>query len=65
MSENEIKFWCRQEYNIRQNTKIRNIDYEKGLFTIKLGDCMADLPFPKSLIRELKINKLLNGKIHR
>lgn len=58
MSEKEIKEWCRRGYNIRGNTKIRNIDYDKQLFTIKLGDCMADIPFPKSLIRELKLEKI-------
>lgn len=59
MSENEIKTWCRKEYNINGNTKIRNVNIDKQQFTIRLGDCMADIPFPKSLIRELKINSLL------
>lgn len=58
MSENEIKTWCRKEYNINVNTKIRNVNIDKQQFTIRLGDCMADIPFPKSLIRELKLEKI-------
>lgn len=59
MSENEIKIWCRKEYSLSGNTKIRNIDIDKQQFTIRLGDCMADIPFPKSLIRELKLNMII------
>lgn len=58
MSENEIKNWCRNHYNLRGNVKIRSINIEKQQFTIRLGDCMADVPFPKSLIRELKLEKI-------
>ena len=58
MSENEIKTWRRKEYNINGNTKIRNVNIDKQQFTIRLGDCMADIPFPKSLIRELKLEKI-------
>jgi hypothetical protein len=59
MSENEIKNWCRKEYNLNGNTKIRNIDIDKKQFTIRLGDCMADIPLPKSLVRQLKINMII------
>jgi hypothetical protein len=59
MSQKEMSNWCRKEYNLNGNTKIRNIDIDKKQFTIRLGDCMADIPFPKSLVRELKLNMIL------
>jgi hypothetical protein len=59
MSENEIKNWCRRHYNLRGNVKIRSVDIYKQQFTIRLGDCMADIPFPKSLVRELKLNMIV------
>lgn len=59
MSEKEIANWCRKEYQLSGNTKIRNINLDKKEFTIRLGDFYYRLPFPKSLIRELKINSLL------
>ena len=58
MNENQIKEWCRKEYGFRNNTKIRDIDLIKQEFKIKLGDCFAHVPFPKSLIRELKLNQI-------
>ena len=58
MCENEIKIWCRKEYNLNGNIKIRNVNTNKQQFTIRLGDCMVDIPFPKSLIRELKLEKI-------
>jgi len=59
MSQKEMSNWCRKEYNLNGNTKIRNIDIDKKQFTIRLGDCMANIPFPKSLVRELKINMII------
>jgi len=59
MSENEIKNWCRKHYNLRGNVKIRRINYDIQEFIILLGDCECSIPFPKSLVRELKINMIL------
>jgi hypothetical protein len=58
MSEKDIKQWCRSHYNLNGNTKIRKINMDKFQFVIRLGDCYAELPFPKSLIREIKLAEI-------
>ncbi len=59
MSQKEIKQICRQYYSLRSNIKIHKIDLVNKTFTIRLGDCMADVPLPKVILRELLINNLL------
>ena len=63
MSEREIKKFIRQEYALNGNTKIRNLNIEKQEFNLIIGDCMATLPFGKSLKRQIRINTILESNI--
>ena len=58
MSEMHIKQFIRQEYGLNGNTKIRKIDLTKQEFELKIGECMATIPFGKRLKRELKLEKI-------
>ena len=57
MTENEIKRWCRSFYGLNGNTKIYRLNEDS--FTIKIGSCMADIKYPKCLLREIKLEQLL------
>lgn len=58
--EGRIKNYLRKYYGIHHKTRIRINDKN---FTIRLGDCEADIAFPKELDREIKLSILLNDTI--
>jgi len=59
MSYNEIERWCRRDYGLHGNQKIRNINLSKMEFTLWIGDCSCQIPFSSRLKRELKLELLL------
>jgi hypothetical protein len=58
MKNSEIKEFIYRDYNLRRNTKIHKIDIDKMEFTIRIGSCLADIAFGKSLTREIKLRSL-------
>ena len=58
MTENEIRKWCRSFYGLNGNTKIYKLN--EDTFVIRIGSCYAEIPYPKCLLREIKLEKLFN-----
>jgi hypothetical protein len=59
METHNLKRLICNHYGLRMNTKIHK--YNEFTFTITLGDTLIDLPYPKEYLRDIKIEKLLNG----
>jgi hypothetical protein len=50
-------------YKLRRNVKLKNIDFEKMTFQIRIGDCeSAEIEFPIEIRRNIKIDRILNEK---
>lgn len=60
MSQNEIERWCRRDYGLHGNHKIRNINLTKMEFTLWVGECCCKIPFSTLLKRQLKLEKLFD-----
>lgn len=51
----------KHHYKLRKNVKLKNINFEKMTFQIRLGDCeSAEIEFPIEIQREIKLRKLLD-----
>ena len=59
MTTQQIKNEIYSFYGLHKRTKITLLEDNK--FSVKLGDTELELPYPKSVIRDIKIEKLLNG----
>jgi hypothetical protein len=58
MSQIDIKKWIRSHFNLRGNQKVYLTD--NNTFWITMGDCSTmEIPFPKSLVRELLLESIL------
>jgi hypothetical protein len=58
MSDKDIKNWIYKHYTIHRNSKIK-LYPNRMEFKLRLGDCECDIPYPKGLIREIKLEKIL------
>jgi len=58
MSDKEIKSEIYKHYSIHRNSKIK-LNNDKMEFKLRLGDCECEIPYPKAVIRELKLEKIL------
>lgn len=58
MKETDIKQEIYKFYNLNKRTKLYFT--RKDHFEIKLGDCLIELPYPPIVMRELKLNEILN-----
>lgn len=51
----------KHHYKLRKNVKLKNINFEKMTFQIRLGDCEStEIKFPIEIQREIKLRKLLD-----
>lgn len=62
ISDKDIKKICRKYYNLRGNVKIHKLNMKNNTFTIRIGDCFADIPIPKVINRILIIEKIINNQ---
>ena len=60
MKTKEIKESIQRLYNLHRNTKIKLLGDD--MFSITLGDTLIELPYPKDIIRNRKIEQILNEK---
>jgi hypothetical protein len=61
VSYREIKRYVRSYYQLSYLNKIW-IDLERMTFKMRIGDCETEVELPNEIKRELKIEKILNGK---
>lgn len=58
--EKSIKNYLRHYYGLHHKQKIM---LKTDTFTLKLGSSHLDIEFPRELLREIKLNYLLDGNI--
>jgi len=58
MKNKEIKSEIYKHYSIHRKAKIKLMT-EKMMFRLRLGDCECEIPYPRKVVRELKIENIL------